>query len=60
METPLKGLGDNGRDDLAVLARGHLRNHAAEAGVELILRGDDSGPDLAPAAHDRGRGLVAG
>jgi hypothetical protein len=47
-------------DDLVqMLARGDLRYHAAEAPVRLDLRGDDGRDHLAPAAHQRGRRLVA-
>ena len=53
------GLSDDLVDELGVATRRHLRHHAAELGVQLVLRGDDRREDLGPA-HDRGAGVVAG
>ena len=40
--------------------RGDLGHDAAEAGVQLGLRGDDVGAQTSGAVEDRRRGLVAG
>ena len=53
-------LAQHRHDQLEVTARGDLRDDAAEARVELGLRGDDAGAD-GPVLLDEGRGrLVAG
>ena len=51
---------DGRHDGEEVLARGDFRHDAAEAGVDLHLRGDDVGERPAPAGDDRRRRLVAG
>ena len=50
---------DDADDRLGVLAARDLGHDAAEARVEVDLARDDVGEQLAPAAHDRGGGLVA-
>ncbi len=51
--------GDDGDDELEVATTRDLGNDAAEAGVQIGLRGDDVGEDLAVAGDECGRGLVA-
>ena len=53
-------LRDHGADVLDVMARGQLRHHAAERGVDGRLRRDDAREDASAVFDDRCRGLVAG
>ncbi len=53
-----QGLGYHVAQQLGVAARRHLRHHATELGVQLVLRRDDGGEHFA-TAHHRGTGVVA-
>ena len=58
--TIVESRSEHGADELQVPSRGDLRHHAAVAGVELRLRGDDRREhDTLTGHHRRGR-LVAG
>ena len=52
-------LADYRRDQLEMAARRDLGHDAAVGRVQLRLRGDDAGADLAVAGDERRRGLVA-
>jgi hypothetical protein len=52
-------LPDDGQHELEMAARRDLGHDAAEARVELGLRGDDVRPDLTVVRDDRRSGLVA-
>ena len=51
---------DDRQQPLQVGAGGDLRHDAAEAGVQVGLRGDDVGQDRRLVGEDGGGGLVAG
>ena len=53
-------LANDGRYELEVPARRDLWHDAAVARVDVRLRGDDVGADLAPLGDERRRCLVAG
>ena len=52
-------LADYRRDQLEMAARRDLGHDAAVGRVQLRLRGDDAGADLALVGDERGRSLVA-
>ena len=56
----LERLAEHRDDVLEVVPRGDLGHDAAEAGVQLRLRGDDARGDLPVLGDERGGGLVAG
>ena len=56
----LQGRLDDGVDGADVLARGHLRENAAELGVQVHLGSHRVEQDHAPVFDDGGGGLVAG
>ena len=55
-----EGFIDDGVEGFKVSAGGDFRDDAAEFGVEVDLRGDDIGEDVAAIAHDGGGGFITG
>ena len=55
-----QGLVDHRQDALEMGAGGDFRHHAAEAPVQVVLRGHDRGQHLQPVGHDRRGRFVAG
>ena len=51
---------DHRRDELEMPSRGDLRHHSAESRMELGLRADDAGANLAVMGDDGSSRLVAG
>ena len=51
---------DDGGERFKVGPGGDFRDHAAEFGVEVDLRGDDVRADLAAIFHNGGGGFIAG
>ncbi len=51
---------DHHRNRFQVFARGEFRHDTAVFGVNVHLRGDDTGKHLAAVAHDRRGGFVTG
>ena len=56
----LQGASNQGIDGHEMIARGHLRYHAAEACMEFRLRGNQTGEDDAGCTQDRHGRLIAG